>query len=70
LTIRKRDGKNIKDIIKVATKNLRTNDVGINKKHWFHDECYRAIMKHNDARKKMLQNTFPETTRNIGSERQ
>jgi len=44
-------------LIEVAAKDLRTNGIGIKKKHWFNDECQRAVMKCNEARKKMLQNT-------------
>jgi hypothetical protein len=53
--------KNIKGTTEVAPKDLRTNGIGIKKKHWFNDECQRAVLKRNEARKNMLQNTTPES---------
>jgi len=54
--------KNIKDTIDIAAKDLRTRNTNIKKKHWFNEQCQRAISKRNEARIKMLQNTTPETT--------
>jgi len=51
----------IKDTIDVAAKDLRTKDIGIKKKHWFNDKCQRAVTKHNEDRKKMLESITPET---------
>lgn len=43
--------KNIKGIIEEAAKDLRTNYIGIKKKHWFNDECQRTVINRNEARK-------------------
>jgi len=54
--------KNIKVTIDIAAKDPRTRNTTIKKKHWFNEQCQRAISKRNEARLKMLQNPTPETT--------
>jgi len=35
--------KKIKGTIGVAANDIRTKDISIKKKHWFNDECQRAV---------------------------
>jgi len=51
--------KNIKGTIEVAAKDLRTKDISIKEKHWFNDECQRAVMKQG---KKCYKTLPPEST--------